>query len=444
MATRGWWLILLNFVIPGSAQALAGNRKLGKLGLASTLIMWVVGAVLLLGLLLWRSGTLSILLTPLFLYAAALVCAGYGVLWVVLSLDALRLTRIVTVAAPHRFFIALLALLLALVQGGAAAYAVPRLFTAAGTFGSIFHTSAPVVPPSDGYYNVLLLGADSGDGRDSVRFDSISVVSVGAESGEIIVTGIPRDIAHVPFSAGSPMRAEYPNYFSGLSDPDCGWNSGINQLTNAVEFCRPDGGASLYPEARAQGSTPAIEATKDAAEGLMGIEIPYYIAIDMHGFEALIDALGGVDITVTERLPEGGGPAYEGQPAEDWASGWIEVGQQRMTGETALWYARSRYTTNDWDRMERQRELQDAILTQMSPQNVLQRFEEVARAGEDVVTTDVPRALVSTFVELAAESNGMRSIELSPSNGVDQEWPDADAVHRMIREAMHPAADSAG
>ena len=42
-----------------------------------------------------------------------------------------------------------------------------------------------------------------------------------------------------------------------------------------------------------------------------GIEIPYYVFIDMHGFASLVDALGGVDITVAERLPEGGGPAYE-------------------------------------------------------------------------------------------------------------------------------------
>ena len=39
-----------------------------------------------------------------------------------------------------------------------------------------------------------------------------------------------------------------------------------------------------------------------------------------------IDALGGVDITVEERLPKGGGPAYDGQPAEEWAIGWIEAG----------------------------------------------------------------------------------------------------------------------
>ena len=140
-------------------------------------------------------------------------------------------------------------------------------------------------------------------------------------------------------------------------------------------------GNALYPDAVANGSEPGIEATKDAAEGILGIEIPYYVFVDMHGFAALVDALGGVEITVEERLPEGGGPAYDGQPAEEWASGWIEVGPQRMDGDTAQWYARSRYTTSDFDRMKRQRQLQEAILAQFTPDVVLTRFSDVAAAG---------------------------------------------------------------
>ncbi|WP_232527738.1 LCP family protein [Microbacterium suaedae] len=443
MTRRGWWLVVMNFLIPGSAQSLAGNRRLGKLGLGSTLVMWTLVILAALGALLWRSGLTTILLHPITLFALAAVVVLYAVLWLILSIDTLRIVRLVKTRAPQRFLIALLAIALAVVQGATGAFAAPRLFAAAGGIGSIFSSSAPVVAPSDGYYNVLLLGADSGEGRDSVRFDSISVVSVNAETGAVTITGIPRDLQHFPFSDGSPMRELYPNYFEGHADPACGWGSGINQLTNAVAFCREDGGENLYPDAARHGSEPAIEATKDAAEGLMGIEISYFISIDMQGFEALIDALGGVDITVTERLPEGPGPSYEGQPASEWATGWIEEGAQRMNGETALWYARSRYTTSDWDRMQRQRELQEAVISQMTPQNVLNRFQEVASAGSDVIRTDVPQGLVSTFVDLAvlAREQEMTSIELNPDSGVDQEWPDVAAIRSMIDEALHPAEE---
>ena len=48
MAHRAWWLVGLNLLIPGSAQVLAGNRRLGRFGLAATLVLWalvVVGVV---------------------------------------------------------------------------------------------------------------------------------------------------------------------------------------------------------------------------------------------------------------------------------------------------------------------------------------------------------------------------------------------------------------
>src|SRR5690606_38708825 len=60
MTRRGWWLVILNFLIPGSAQVLAGNRRLGRFGLGATLVLWVVLILLGLGALLWPEGTFSI------------------------------------------------------------------------------------------------------------------------------------------------------------------------------------------------------------------------------------------------------------------------------------------------------------------------------------------------------------------------------------------------
>lgn len=444
MTRRGWWLVVLNFAMPGSAQSLAGSRRLGKFGLGATLAMWLLIVVVALGALLWSEVVVDLVLRPVVLIALAVVVALYAALWVILSIDTLRRVHLVKTRSPQRYVIALVAIVLAVLQGATGVFAAPRLYAAGGTIGTLFHTSAPVVPASDGYYNVLLLGADSAEGRDSVRYDSISVISINADTGAMTITGIPRDLQHFPFSDGSPMQEMYPNYFEGHADPTCGWNSGINQLTNAVVFCREDSGEGLYPDAEANGSLPAIEATKDAAEGLLGLEIPYYVSIDMHGFEALIDSLGGVDITVDERLPKGPGPAYDDQPASEWATGWIEEGEQHMDGETALWYARSRYTTSDWDRMQRQRELQAAVISQMTPQNVLARFQEVAQAGTDVIRTDVPQALVSTFVDLAvdARSQPVTSIELNPDTGIDQTWPDHAAIQQMIDEALHPVDET--
>lgn len=164
MTRRGWWLVILNFLIPGSAQALAGNRRLGRLGLRLTLVMWVLVVIAALGALLWRTAALAVVTFRFTLPILAVLLAVYAVVWVILSIDTLRLVRVVRTRAPQRFFILLLGLILAAVQAVTGVFGVSTLITSSGFLNDNFSNAAPVVPPSDGYYNVLLLGADSGEG----------------------------------------------------------------------------------------------------------------------------------------------------------------------------------------------------------------------------------------------------------------------------------------
>lgn len=442
MTRRGWWLVVANFVFPGSAQALAGNRRLGKFGLGATLIMWLLVVVAVLTAVMWRVVFFTIVANPIALLAVEVILVAYIVLWIILTIDTLRLVRLVKVRPGARFGITLLSVALLVVAGTTAGAAVSKTDAARSALGSIFGASAASVPPSDGYYNILLLGADSGKGRDSMRFDSISVVSVNADTGRVVITGIPRDLEGFPFSKNSPMRKLYPDLHTGHGDPTCGWTAAINQLNTELDVCRD--GAKIYPDAKKDGSTPGVEATKDAAEGLLGIDIPYYAFIDMSHFAALVDALGGVEITVSERLPEGGGPKYPGEPVDKWATGWIEKGTQRMDGNTAQWYARSRKTTSDWDRMKRQRQLQQAILKQFTPATVLSRFEEIAKAGGEVVKTDIPGSMLGYFADLGIKSKKQKvtTIELTPANNVDQFTPDIGYVHDLVHKALHPPSPS--
>jgi LCP family protein required for cell wall assembly len=444
MGRRAWWLVVLNVLVPGSAQVLAGNRRLGRFGLGATLVMWLL-AIVAAGLALFARQTLVWLFSGapswFALTVAQVLLLGYALLWIVLTVDTLRLLRLVKLPVITRWLAPIAALLaLALVVTGAvtgSGYAA----ASRGAFGKLFANSGPSVPPSDGYYNILLLGADSGDGRDSMRFDSISVVSVNATTGAVTITGIPRELPGVHFPDDSPMHRLYPDGFKGHGSATCGWNGWMNHVRAAAEVCRPDHGRSLYPDAAAHGSTPGIEATKDAAEGLLGIKIPYYVFVDMNGFADLIDALGGVDITVTERLPKGG-PA-PGQGAKDvnkWAIGWIEPGQQHMNGDTAQWYARSRYTTSDYDRMKRQRQLQEAILAQFTPQNVLTHFTDVMNAGTALASTDLPQDKLQEFFDLMmkAKKQPMKQLELTPENGIAEKAPDFALIRTMVKDALHP------
>jgi polyisoprenyl-teichoic acid--peptidoglycan teichoic acid transferase len=435
MGRRAWWLVMMNVLVPGSAQVLAGNRRLGRFGLGATLTLWVLVILGALAWFVWPQIVYTIGTNWFTLTLAQLLLGAYAVLWIILTFDMLRLVKFVRLKPLARIGVPLVTAALLVLTSGTSLYAANLVGVYRDAVSTIFGAGGPTVAPSDGYYNILLLGADPDQGRDSMRPDSISVVSVNATTGAVIITGIPRDMVNVPFAEG-PMTDLFPDGYGGQN---CGTaHCALNEIFTEVNILRD--GPSIYPDAEGQGSTPGIEAMKDAASGVLGIDIPYYVFIDMHGFAALIDALGGVDITVEQRLPMGGGPSYDGQPVEEWAAGWIEAGPQHMSGDTAQWYARSRYTTSDWDRMKRQRQLQEAMLAQFTPANVLTRFEEVAKAGTHVVQTDLPQSMLPFFVDLAlkAKDEPVTTIELTPEGGVEPENPDFAYIRQIVHDAMHP------
>ena len=115
-----------------------------------------------------------------------------------------------------------------------------------------------------------------------------------------------------------------------------------------------------------------------------------------------------------------------------------------MDGFTAQWYARSRHTTSDFDRMRRQRELQQAILAQFTPQVVLTRFQEVADAGADLVSTDLPQSFIPTLLDLAlkAREQEVTTIELTPDGGIDEREPDWAYIQELVRSTLHPPTHS--
>ncbi|TAL41347.1 MAG: LytR family transcriptional regulator, partial [Salinibacterium sp.] len=114
---------------------------------------------------------------------------------------------------------------------------------------------------------------------------------------------------------------------------------------------------------------------------------------------------------------------------------WIEPGVQKMNGYTALWYARSRHGTSDYDRMKRQRDVQAAVLEQFQPSVVLLRFQSVAEAGSRIVKTDISQRMLGQFVELAgkARNHELNRVELVPPL-VNVVYPDFADIHAIVQE----------
>jgi len=409
MTKRAWYLVVLNIFIPGSAQVLAGNRRAGRFALGATMVLWAVIVLAIVVYLLNRTLLLTVLTNSIALWVVVAALVFYAVLWIVTTLDTLRLVRLVRVAPSARGFVAALSVVALVVTAGGAGFAAANAVSAIGVLDTVFG-GGEIAAPVDGRYNILLLGGDAGPDRLGMRPDSISVVSIDAETGEAVIFGIPRNLEQARFVEGSPLYGPFPNGY------DCGDDCLVNYLyTYGQEH------PELYPEAVAQGSQPGIEATRDAAQGILGLTLQYYVLIDMQGFADLIDALGGIDIEVAERLPYGSNNYDDGSPAPP--AGYIEAGSQHMNGQTALWYARSRYGSNDYQRMDRQRQVQEAMLKQFDPGNIVTKFQAVAAAGTQVVSTDIPQSMLAHFVDLASKT---RELPIEKLNLVP---PEFDNVH---------------
>ena len=406
-------------MVPGSAQLVAGNRKLARVGITATLTFWAIALVTIIVGLVDKNGLLFRLIPVNFVFGfLALVLGIYGFLFAVLAIDTLRLMRLGRLYKRERW-IAFAGLALAAVLGTSGlSWAGSTAGVSAGALGSIFNQSG-FTTPVDGRYNIMLLGADSGRDRFGIRPDSISVISINAATGQAVNIGLPRNLQHVGFVAGSPMLKVYPN----------GWNCGFECLINAIYKNVMDSHQDLYPEAVKHGSTPGVEATRDAVQYVTGLKIQSYVMVDMAAFSSLIDALGGIDINVQQRLPIGG----QKDDLSD-VKGWIEAGQQHMNGYTALWYARSRHSTNDYDRMRRQHEVEDQVLKQMDPANVLGRVQQIMSAGKELVKTDIPSGMLFEYKNLAgkAKAYGIKSLNITPPV-YDPVYPNFGKIHSDIQ-----------
>lgn len=434
MTIRAWWLVVLNFVLPGSVQALTGSKRLGKIGLGATLaLISFIALTFVLGLL-WPTAVFFLGTWGPSLFVGQIALYAYAVLWAILTLDTLRLVRVVKTGPRARWWVASVTVLAMVFISGGAAYAATLAGSLNSALGKIF-VAGPSEPPVDGQYNFLLLGGDAGEDRDGLRPDTAQVVSVNADTGAATIVGIPRDLQSIPFNEDSPMYSVYPGGYTQETGEYCTRWACLNTVYAAAEFDHAD----LYPNAAAEGSSPGIEAMRDAAEAITGLDIQYYVLIDMQGLQNLIDSLGGVDITVEERIA-----IAVPETPEDQVGEWIEIGPQHMDGYHAMMYMRSRWSgTGDYDRMSRQQQVQEALLRQMNPANVLAKFQEIAAAGTQVVKTDIPQSMLGFFVDLGLKTKELpiNRIELTPffePFPVDTEYPDYAGIQAYIYSVVHP------
>lgn len=403
-------------VAPGTAQFIAGNRAVGRVALQ----VWA-GLVVAVGLVVWLVplDTLAgLAVRPWLLTGFKVVAFAIALAWIVLIIDAWRLGDPPALFRKHR--VVMLGVTLAL----AGLVATP--FLMAARYASAAHDavvalfpSGEVAAASDGRLNILLLGSDAGAGRVGTRPDSINLVSVDVRTGAPVVIGIPRNLERARFPSGTPAAAEFPRGFTGSGDR-------VEWMINST-WTYGEENPHLFPGE----DDPGAAAVKQAVEGTLGLPVHYYVLVDMQGFRDLIDAVGGITIRVEEDLPIG----QQGNV--------LEAGLHTLDGGEALWYARSRTGTSDYDRMARQRCVLGAMAKELDPGKVLQNFTALADASEGVGVTNIPQQQLPDLVDLAwkAKDLPITSLQLAPPVIVPAD-PNLEVIAAEVDTALAESRDA--
>ena len=412
---RALTLLLMTLVLPGSAQLVMGSKRVGRI--AIRVWLGVVGAVVglvLIGLVA-RTAVISLLSSSLLLGGLRFGLIVLAVGWAALFVDAWRLGRPLELRQRRRLALAGVNLVVSLAVAGVLLFGAHLVAVQRDLVVTLFGDGTASAS-TDGRFNVLLVGGDSGAGREGLRTDSMTVASIDEDTGRTVLFGLPRNLTDFPFPEGSLMAEQFPDGY------DCE-TCELNSLSTWARD-RPD----LFKGV----ADPGMEATIQGVEGITGLSINYHVVVDLAGFRELVDAMGGLRLNVRDDIPIGGG--------EQGQVGTIKAGVHQLSGYQTLWFARSRMAADDYSRMARQKCVLSAMVNQLSPQTVISRFGDIAEASEALIETDLPASELDTFVDLAlkARSEPISSVSFVPPAIVTSD-PDIDKIREMVDTAISRA-----
>ncbi|MCP4423679.1 MAG: hypothetical protein GY803_04220 [Chloroflexi bacterium] len=240
-------------------------------------------------------------------------------------------------------------------------------------------TAVPTFEVPDNATNILLLGNDDPMGGEQARTDTIMIVAINRDGPTASMISLPRDLyVYIPGGLMNRLntalaRGEEKEYEGG----------GIGLLKQTI----------LYN---------------------FGIPIHYYARVDFDAFQEIVDAMGGVEMAVSCRLQDWRlkSPELDITVEENWEQFALESGIYQMDGDLALWYARSRLTTSDFDRGRRQQQLLRAMFSQGVDLDLLPQVPTLWNTFQDKVETDMDIGLILQLATLAPaiRENGIQNL----------------------------------
>lgn len=414
---RGVILVLMTLIVPGSAQVAAGNKRLGRLALRVWLTLLALVVVVAVVTVFARTFVVGLYANPITLRVLQVLVLVLGVSWALLMLDAWRIANPRGMSGAGRVLSGLLAVLLA-AGTGSAAWAASGMFGAQSSLISTVFTGGGKVEAEHGRYNVLLMGGDAGADRWGMRPDTMIVASIDADTGRTVLFSLPRNLQWAPIPSDNPLHKKYPNGY---------WCSDQSCLLNAV-YTLAVNNKNLFPGVK----YPGAEATADVVGEVLGLKINYWAMIDLKGFQHLIDAVGGIRLDISKRIPIGSLHGPKG------VYDWIEPGKNvKLDGWHALWFARSREYASDYERMARQKCVINAMVKQLNPSTVLSNFNDIAKASEDVVATNIPSDQLGVALDLALKGRSlpMSSVNFTPPL-IKPVKPDFAKIRSIVKDKI--------
>jgi LCP family protein required for cell wall assembly len=188
----------------------------------------------------------------------------------------------------------------------------------------------------EGQINILLLGADRRPGQKQFRTDTIILVTINSKKGNVNVTSFPRD-----------LYIDIPG-------------RGLDRINTAYFY----------------GKIPLV---KQTFKSYFGINIDHYVLVNFKNFKVIVDQMGTLDVKVAKSVSDYRAGKYITVPK----------GKVKMDADDALWYVRSRKSTNDFERNRRQQEVLTAILRKLLSLETLSKAPAYFQFYKKNVETDL-------------------------------------------------------
>ena len=270
---------------------------------------------------------------------------------------------------------------------------------------------------------VLLIGVDKrADPIEGARSDTLILVRLNPTTHTASMLSIPRDsIVLIPNVGYAKINAAYSQ---GYSAPEAFYGAGTT----------PDAaGAALAAQ---------------TVEQWLGITVDYTAQIDFHGFENMVDILGGVLLDIPRAL-------YDGEyPTEDYGYQriFIPPGLQVLDGRTALIYARTRHASSDFERSQRQQQVLRGLLTQLRERGLFENaalLPQWAALLRENVRTSMPLSDLGFVQGLASiarnlDTKNIHQLSINPNDvaldgedGSDLYW-NAASLAELVQQWENP------